>query len=328
MKTGCAFFQKLAEGSSMRRTSSLACMLSIVETSAASVGTMLRSTAKAVLAKPVIQVLLYEYIVLEVRVCLRDAVDFFHLPGRQLFVRIEAPAAFQQSLPTKNFVNARDAAMKVVHGIEDGGVGVGHLRGERLQFGGHAVARRLGFRQVLDRDLCPDGPMPEQAASKTDVPTVEVKNGAEIIENVVVVARVERNFVCAAGFGEGANDVDRLIAIEGRDFDGDYVFDAEKLSPEFVRQDAASDRRLKVEAHHRENGGDRFGVLEEVGNGFVLQRGKAEERGVVSEARSQLGFGDGLGTLSADTGNFDDLTTLAFLLRELQDRFEQAVLAD
>src|SRR5215470_5428725 len=114
MKTGCAFFQNPAEGSSVRRTSWLASMLSIVETSAASVGTIPRSTAKAVLAKPVIQVLLYESIVLEVRVCPRDAVDFFHLSGRKLFVRIEAPAAFQQSLPTKNLVNARDAAMKVV----------------------------------------------------------------------------------------------------------------------------------------------------------------------------------------------------------------------
>src|SRR4029077_16857605 len=123
-----ALFQKREDGSTVRRTSSLARVLSIVGVSAATAGITLRSTTHSVLAKPIIQMLLYERIVLKMRICLADAVDFFHLPGRKFFLWIETPAPLEQSLPPEDFVNAGNAPVKVVRGIEDGRVGVGDLR--------------------------------------------------------------------------------------------------------------------------------------------------------------------------------------------------------
>ena len=65
------------------------------------------------------------------RIC-RHAIDLLALAGRKLLLRIKTPAALEQSLAPQNLVNAWDASVKMVRGIEDGGIGVGDLLGQGL----------------------------------------------------------------------------------------------------------------------------------------------------------------------------------------------------
>jgi hypothetical protein len=47
-----------------------------------------------------------------------DAVDGGRLPRRKPLGRIETPLTSQQSLPSQHMMNARDAATKVIAGVE------------------------------------------------------------------------------------------------------------------------------------------------------------------------------------------------------------------
>src|SRR5689334_9665272 len=60
--------------------------------------------------EPGIEMFLDEGVVGEMRVEMADAIDFFELAGREIFVRVEAPATFEQALPAQNFVDAGNAA--------------------------------------------------------------------------------------------------------------------------------------------------------------------------------------------------------------------------
>src|SRR6267154_650283 len=92
--------------------------------------------------------------------------------------------------------------------------------------------------------------MAEKAADDAalDLFAVDGKNvrSEQIHDDVVVVAGVERDV--AAGFGDGADDVKSLVAIEGSDFDGGDVFDFGELAPEFIRENAAADGRLEIDS--------------------------------------------------------------------------------
>ena len=113
----------------------------------------------------------------------------------------------------------------------------------------------MAFVEKLDGAAGPDGPVAEKAADDAafDLLAVDGKDvGREKVEDdVVVVAGIERDF--AAGFGDGADDIESLVAIEGSDFDGDDIFDFGELSPEFVRENAATDGGLQIEADDGEN---------------------------------------------------------------------------
>ena len=86
----------------------------------------------------------------------------------------------------------------------------------------------------------------------TKVPRdVEAVGREQIEDDVVVVAGVERDVV-AAGFGDGADDIDRLVAVEGRHLDGDDVANFREAAPEREREHASADRGLKIETDDAE----------------------------------------------------------------------------
>ena len=93
---------------------------------------------------------------------------------------------------------------------------------------------------------------------------------------------------------DGADDVERLVAVERRDLDGDDGRDLGEAAPEGVRQRPAADRGLQVEADERDAGADRRAVRDERGIVRVGQRGEAEQPGVVAEAHQQIRFATGL----------------------------------
>src|SRR6478672_2675110 len=75
-----------------------------------------------------------EGVVGEVGVLAADPVDRFALPRAQALARVEAPRAFEQTLPTQHLVAAGNAAVKVVRDVEEGTVAVGDaaVEGEQL----------------------------------------------------------------------------------------------------------------------------------------------------------------------------------------------------
>ena len=58
----------------------------------------------------------------QVRVGGTHAIDLVLLAGRKIFLRIEAPGAGEQPLPTKEFMDAGYATGKAICGIEEGGI--------------------------------------------------------------------------------------------------------------------------------------------------------------------------------------------------------------
>ena len=83
--------------------------------------------------EPAWQVLGDERVVGEVGMLAADAVDRFALPEAQPFTWIEAPRAFEQTLPAQHLVAAGDAAVEVVRDVEEGAVAVGDAAVEREQ---------------------------------------------------------------------------------------------------------------------------------------------------------------------------------------------------
>src|SRR5260370_42642446 len=87
-------------------------------------------TTATALAKPFIQVLLYERVILQVRIRFANPVDFFHLARGEILVQIKTPASFEQPLASQNLMNAGNTSTKLVDGIKDRSVRVGDLLGQ------------------------------------------------------------------------------------------------------------------------------------------------------------------------------------------------------
>jgi hypothetical protein len=74
-------------------------------------------------------------IIVQMRISPTHPINFLHLSGGKLFVRIETPTSQQQSLPSQDLVNTREAPGKLMLRIEQGGVRIRNLNISRQQFG-------------------------------------------------------------------------------------------------------------------------------------------------------------------------------------------------
>src|SRR5262245_12928251 len=102
--------------------------------------------ATMLLAHPSIEIFAHEIIVVQLRIAVIDAINLFHLPGRKIFTRVEAPAARQQSLSTQNLVQAGDATGEIVLRVEQRGVRISDFGRPRQRFESLAAgARRFDF---------------------------------------------------------------------------------------------------------------------------------------------------------------------------------------
>ena len=82
---------------------------------------------------------------------MEDPVDLLHLTGTQLLIRIEAPPASQQPLPSQHLVDPWNAAVEIVGGIENRGVRISgfHTEPKKRREGGSAEpvpSRKRGIR--------------------------------------------------------------------------------------------------------------------------------------------------------------------------------------
>ena len=119
-------------------------------------------------------------------------------------MRIQAPSALQQPLSAEHLMNARDAARKLMRGIEEGRIGIGNLDVARQPFLRERLlfARLLDFLQQLHRFPGPDRPVTEQTANDRlgDRRSVHLESigRQQIVDDVIVIPRIERNIVSAA----------------------------------------------------------------------------------------------------------------------------------
>src|SRR5262245_24361996 len=115
--------------------------------------------------EPFIPMLRDKFVIGQMRVVAINPVDLFALTGAERLVRIQTPNAFQHSLPTQHFMQARDTAGVAVRGIEKRGVAVGHLHTASQPFRRDRLAglsRTATSAMKLNRLLRPDRPMTEQ----------------------------------------------------------------------------------------------------------------------------------------------------------------------
>ena len=68
---------------------------------------------------------------------------------------------------------------------------------------------------------------------------------------MVVIAGIERDPIECAGGNDAAQHIERAVAVERRDLDGDDIVDRGKAPPELSAQDHAADRGLQIEADQR-----------------------------------------------------------------------------
>ena len=86
----------------------------------------------------------------------------------------------------------------------------------------------------------------------------------------------------------------------------DDAFDRAEAPPEFVREQAAANRGLQVEAAHRNFACNRAAVFQQFGVGGGGQGGQAEQPDVVAGFPRDLRLGTGLRRLAADTRDLHD----------------------
>ena len=149
---------------------------------------------------------------------------------------------------------AGDTAVELIGHIEDRRIGVSELRIERQHLLRHGqVVAMVMFDLVedLNRALRPDGPLSKQPAHHPELDISKLINGEQVVDDVVVIACVDRDLAGSSTLGHRTHHVDRLVAMEGRYLDRDYIVDLGEASPEAVGKHSASDGWLQVEADNR-----------------------------------------------------------------------------
>src|SRR4051812_43161532 len=107
--------------------------------------------------------------------------------------------------------------------------------------------------------------MPEQTADNTALHQLafqpEPKGRKKVRNNIVIIPGVKRDVITAA-LSDGADDIDRLVAIKRSDFDRDYILDLGESTPKRISEHPSANRRLQVEPYHRKNLGNGAAMIE------------------------------------------------------------------
>ena len=163
-------------------------------------------------------------------------------------------------------------------------------------------------------------------------PAAKGERREQIGDDVVVIARVERDLVAAAGVGDSAHDVQCLVAVERRDLDRHNIVDFDEFTPEAVGQRLPPHRRLQIETNYGNDLGNPPAVVQELGRGGLRQRAQAEQPGVVAVRQGQIRLAHGLARIAHDARHLDEGASPApqmlvdRLRGQRQHRFQQTVL--
>src|SRR6267378_2053657 len=227
-----------------------------------------------------------------------DAIDLFSLSGAEGFVGIQAPDTFQEALPPQDLMQSRDAAGEIVRHVEKGRVGIGNFGAPLQQIFRSASSsghNGVALLQEIDGAAGPYRPVAQKAAHNAVFPraSVDLENiGSEKVHgDIVIIAGVERDV--SLRFSDGADDIQGMVTVEGRNFDGDNIFNLGELAPEAIRKYAATHGRLQVKTNERHDFGHFSAVSYEDRIIRNFHGGQAQEARVVSQTREQLRFRDG-----------------------------------
>src|SRR5262249_20841447 len=224
-----------------------------------------------------------------------------------------------QPLATKNLVNARNATGKPIRGIKESRVGISHRDGPGEQIRRDFFSRTVTFAfvQQLDRTLRPASPMPQQSACDTEPRFAAARPDTifseQIDHDIIVVSGIESDLVRATRFSDGSDHIERLVAIEGGDFDGNDVWDFGETTPKTARQEAPAGRWLQVKTEERNLASDSLAVLDEFTIRCVPKRRERHEAGVKSIFPGEFSFCDGLFCGTTNAGDAQRLTAGAIV---------------
>src|SRR6266851_9511462 len=199
-----------------------------------------------------------------------NAINFLALARRKILLWIETPPAFKKSLPAQNLVNSGNATAKIVGGIKERCVRICQLLRQRKQFGKIRAGRSFYAIKVTHRCPGPHCPLAQQAAGKPNPLAPEIKLAQQIKENMVIIAGVQGDLVGATRVRYRPHHIEGLIAVERRNLYGDNVLDFCQLAPKLVRQDASANTALQIKPDHRNNRGNRAGMIEQRSKGLVM----------------------------------------------------------
>src|SRR5215212_9797412 len=106
--------------------------------------------------------------------------------------------------------------------------------------------------------------MAEQATSEIraggDATIAQVERQCQVEQDVVVVTSVERYSIERACGRDAAQHIERAVAMEWRNFDGDDIVDQGKAPPELGTKDDPADRRLQIKPDQRNFARHRFAM--------------------------------------------------------------------
>ncbi len=239
------------------------------------------------------------------------AVQLFRLTGAHDFIGVQAPGALQQALPAQHLVTAGDAAGEIVRHVKQCPVGIGDLAVQLQQRGIDAAGRGrvVGAGQVVHRRLYPGAPMTQQAALEAEhhrlIVPAHRERRHQVQEDMIVVARVERDAALGLRRDHAAHDIQGAITVERRHLDGDNVIDSGKAAPEFRRQQNAADRRLQIKADKGNAIGNRLAMGDQLILAGTLVRRQAQQPRMITKAKRNFRLGQGLFGAPDQTGDHD-----------------------
>jgi hypothetical protein len=132
----------------------------------------------------------------------------------------------------------------------------------------------------------------------------------------------------SSGLGDGVDDIERLVAVEGRDLDGDDILDFGELLPKRAREHFSAHGGLEVKTDDRDDFGDLAAVSDHFGLGGRFEGSEAEQRGIVTELAKQCGLANGLWSESAHAADAHEASRIVFELfgGEREHGFKECVL--
>src|SRR5450759_3385108 len=233
-----------------------------------------------VLSKPSVEILAHERVVAQLGVRATDSRNVLALPGRQPLRRVQTPDPRQQALASQHLVNAGNAARERVACVEDRAVGISERCGVAQPFAAeHASTRRAHAIEEAHRAARPQSPLAAQSADDMMRGGFATRNHREwreqIGDDAIVISRVERD-ILATRIGDGAHDVERLVAVEWSNLDGPRALDPGELAPEIVAQRASAHCRLQIESEQWQHLRDGAAVADQLRFARALQRAEPE----------------------------------------------------
>ena len=160
----------------------------------------------------------------------------------------------------------------------------------------------------------------------TIVDHADAKLGEQIDDDTVVISGVERDLVLSPGFSQRPHDVERVVAVEGRDFRCYDLGNLKERAPELVVQDDTADRGLKIKTKDRNDFGNDATVRDELGVRRVFQCREAQKPGVVAKSPREFSFTACLSSIAANPGDEHGRSRVSAcdVGADGEDRFEKA----